>query len=204
MRRKPLGRTGLQLTGRGAAWPAGSGPPVPPDDCNWCRLPADTSAAAWSTVRDLLAPDAVVIGVIDPTAWDHRMSDACSRLLGVTGRSRLDVWELGAFDLERIKAGEPFRRAIQLRDAGRIRFLGLCVRSIADALWAIDHTPAHVLTVDAPLDDPAWSELGNAAAESGVGLLATAAAVGGDPGLASRLIKDTMLTGVAWPFATND
>ncbi|GMV97737.1 MAG: hypothetical protein AMXMBFR83_20920 [Phycisphaerae bacterium] len=136
---------------------------------------------------------------VGPTHWDRRMIQVVEQVLELTGRSAVDVLQLAPFDLERIKAGEPFRRLQELREAGRARYFSVWTDSVADARWVVENTPAHALTLDAPTADDGWRELLTAAGEEGTGIIAGPATAGGDVETAKRLLLDTPITAFTWP-----
>lgn len=207
MKHRLLGRTRLRLSPFGPAIGGAAVTPLPDDGPpvgDWCDVPADLAPEAWRTLRPHLAtPEPIIVGRFVPSCWGERMAPSCEKLLATLGRRRIDVLELEGFDLERIKAGEPFQRAMALRDRGRARFFGVRVKRHRDAMWIIEHSPAHVVTLDAPLAEEAWSEIVAAAVEAETGLIATAAAVGGDVEAARRRLDEGSVTAFSWPVAAN-
>jgi hypothetical protein len=201
MQPKPLGNTGLKLSPFGLSWEAAAltGSRLP-QQSNWCDLPADVLPSAWERVKLLLPADNFIVQArVGPAAWDDNMLITCQELLTRTGRSSIDLWQLACFDLERIKGGQPFAMMRRLRDAGRIRFFSLRVTGLEDALWSLEHTPVHALTIDAPLVEPEWAELLHTADDAGVGVIATASCVGGDANRAEALLHSTSIASFSWP-----
>jgi hypothetical protein len=157
------------------------------------------SASAVSPNDDVHRPDFFLMVRVGPEHWDRSMARAVEQTLWRTGQPHVDLLQLEPFDLERIKAGEPFRRLEELRDAGRVRFFGVVVDNLRDARWVLEQTPAHAVTVNAPRQAPCWAELFDAANETDSGLLATPAAADNDPDAARRILTDTPITAFSWP-----
>jgi hypothetical protein len=204
MQRKPLGSTGLMLSPFGLCWGAAgvaaAARSEPPQASNWCDVSADLPPAMWERLRPLLPSEGFIVQArVGPGAWDERMLAACEELCARIGCPAVDLWQLAGFDLERIKGGQPFAMLRRLRDAGRVRFFSLRVTGLEDALWSLERTPVHSLTVDAPLEEQAWPELLQAADDAGVAIIATADCVNGDGRRAETLLQNTTLTSFSWP-----
>ncbi len=200
MKTKALGRTGLELSAFGLLVASAESAPSPSDVANWCDIPLDLDAENWGRVAGSMArKEPHVIVRVGPRAWDRSMLNACGELLTRIGRTQVDIWQLSMLDVERVKAGEPLRTMIKLREMEQVRFLSLRVGSIADAMWVVQHTPAHVVTVDCAFETKAWSELLGAAAEAGAGIIGTARTAGDDVARARELLASTSITAFSWP-----
>lgn len=202
---RELGRTGQKL----ASWGIWKGPEPIRDaeiviarDTNWCDVPVTLSAGEWSIVCDAVhgGGPTFVIARLAPNDWGKEMEDRCRAFCGRARVEAIDLLQLGEFDLERIKAGEPFRRMQQVRDAGLARRLGLYVATLNEALWAIEHAPVVALTIDGPLTDDEWSELTTAATEMEIGLLATPPAFTYQRQAAEAALSRWPITAVGWPI----
>jgi hypothetical protein len=184
----------------GAVFAYGSISVDTPMPTNWCDVPCEIGREAREFVAARYSDSNTIVQArFGPQFWDRSLIDECKRLLDTLGRDRIELAQLASFDLERIKAGEPFRRLMALRDAALARFFSVRVESPEDGLWVIEHTPAHAITIDAPYDEASWKELLNEAEDSRIGVLATARAVNGDAERAKRLVSETPITGFAWP-----
>ncbi len=207
MDRKPLPGTELELSPFGVAPRDGTREavvvPVPPGQASWIEAPLTVTSDGWRTLSAAVAGGAAasppLLIRVPRGNWDRSMIAACRDLPARIDRPQVDLWQLDPFDLERIKAGEPFRRMGALRDEGLIRWFSIRVSSVKDAVWCIEHTPVHVLTVDAPLDEAEAAELFSLAAETQIGLLGTAGTVRGDPLRALAMAGSTPLVSFAWP-----
>lgn len=206
MNGKRLGRTGLILSPFGARLGTGqastTGPP--PQLFNWVDVPTELTRQQWLNAckKPPEPPDAsspYVLARVGPAHWDRSMSQECDALLACIGRRRIEILQLAVFDLERIKAGEPFRRMLALRDAGKAKSLGVQVASFKEARWVIEQTPAHVISIDARLSDEEWSDLFALAREADAGLIAGPAAAGGDRDAALRMLANTPIAAFSWP-----
>ncbi len=204
---RALGRTGLEVTPWGLQL---TDPPHeatraisdrPAGAVNWVDLPLTLNTEPWASARtrDGVRSPYVVAVRVAPSAWGREMialcRDACARWEIET----IDLLQLGTFDLERIKAGEPFRRMQQVRDEGLARRFGVVVESLEDARWMMEHTPISSMTVDGPLTDEAWSSLLEDAAEHELGVLATARAFDDRIDAAIRALESWPIAGIAWP-----
>lgn len=156
-------------------------------------------AAAVSPEDDIHRPEFFLAVRIGPGHWDRSMAQAIDQLLWRTGQPQVDLLQLAPFDLERIKAGEPFRRLVELRDSRRVRFFGLSVSNLRDARWAVEETPAHAVAVHASYHEPGWTELFDAANQADTGLIAGPAVADNDLETARRLLTDTPVTAFTWP-----
>ncbi len=156
-------------------------------------------AAAVSPEDDIHRPEFFLAVRIGPDHWDRSMAQAIDQLLWRTGQPQVDLLQLAPFDLERIKAGEPFRRLVELRDSRRVRFFGLSVSNLRDARWAVEETPAHAVAVHASYHEPGWTELFNAANQADTGLIAGPAVADNHLETARRLLTDTPITAFTWP-----
>lgn len=208
MDRRNLPGTELELSPFGVAVgeePSSSIAPAP-DQPSWIELRLEITSAQWQDVSERFAPSAPppLLVRVPPVNWDRSMLAACRDLLARTHRACIDIWQLDPFDLERIKAGEPFRRMIALRDEGLIRWFSIRVGTIKDATWCIEHAPVHVITLDVPLESSEADELFALAEEMGIGLLGTARAASGDPARARSLAASTPLVSFAWPAVLCD
>jgi hypothetical protein len=73
-------------------------------------------------------------------------------------------------EITELKAGRPFHRLAQLRDAGRTQLAMLEAPDVADAEWMVESTPAHAISLPFDLSDqlakyrvlPAAREMGTA------------------------------------------
>jgi hypothetical protein len=200
--RKRLGRTELLLSPFGA----GVGLPTSVDPLsgegevmNWCDIPGDLSQQDASQLVGLVTSDFHVQLRIGPDQWDRRMTVAVDAALARLGRRNADWVQLAPFDLERIKAGEPFRRLQDLRDAGRARFFSVWVNSVKDAQWVMENTPAQTITIHAPHEDKGWPELFELAAEADTGIIATPMVADGNRIEARRMVRESGVTAFTWP-----
>ena len=166
---------------------------------DWCWAPLDVTRSGQPYPDGLPHKVAHVISA-EPDTWDRTLATRCRDLLASRSLPQLEVCQLDACDRERIKAGEPFRRLQEVRDLGLVRFFGMRVTSPRDARWAMESTPVHVLTLDAPLDEPEWAEIWSLAADLNTGLLATGRSVAGDPLRAAEVLDGTPICAFAWPI----
>src|SRR6185295_15296358 len=132
---KTLGRCGLELSPFGLLAGEEATAPTPPGVPNWCDVPVDLPKADWTKLAGVMRKDATVMVRVGPKSWDRSMLTGCTELLQRIGRPSIDVWQLSMLDLERVKAGEPFRMMIKLRELGQVRFFGMRLNSVKDALW---------------------------------------------------------------------
>lgn len=209
MTHKLLGRTGMALSPFGPMV-IGERPPaateLPGAPANWCSLPVTLPAAACArAVSRLLPEEGYLFARVGPACWDRQMSGAVRQLISFLDRRWVEVLMLAPFDLERIKAGEPFRRLAELREAGLVRYIGVYAQSLRDARWVVENTPAHVVMVDVPGgpggggEDGGWAELFEIAGDAETGLIAGPSVADGDLRRASRWLEETPVTAFAWP-----
>jgi hypothetical protein len=170
-------------------------------ECNWCDVLVTLQAAEWSIICDAVhaGRPTFVAARVDAADWGREMEDRCRDFCSRIGIPAIDLLQLGEFDLERIKAGEPFRRMQQVRDAGLARRFGLYVTTLKDAAWAIENAPVAALTVDAPLADEEWGELMTAAGEGELGVLATPHAFVHRRKAAEAALNQWPITAIGWP-----
>jgi hypothetical protein len=88
---------------------------------------------------------------------------------------------------------------IRLKELGQIRFLSMRLSTVKDALWAIEHSPLHCVTLDLEYEAKAWAELLTAAQEAGTGVVGTVRTTGGDLVKARELLASTSITAFSWP-----
>jgi hypothetical protein len=193
-----LGSTGLNLTPWGITvtddghhTTEASDPP-----CN--DIPADGPRELLGPLCKQLASPTVFQARVGPGAWDRNgMAAVCERLLSALGRESIEIWQLAPFDKERIKAGEPARAMMKLRDRGLVRFFSVRVSDLRSAEWVLQSFPLHTFTIDGPIELESWRALLDEARASGIGVLATGAAFGGDRDVAMQLIHQGLVTAVA-------
>jgi hypothetical protein len=196
---KRLGRSGLELSPFGLLAGAEYSAPSPPGLANWCDIPVELDEAGWSRVaRCLDSEQCHLLARMAAPAPERVMLARCTDLLARTHRKAIDVWQMPVA-AERVAAREAIRLMIHLREAGQIRFFGLRVKSLADAVWAVQHTPIHCLTLDAAYDAAGWTELLKAASEEDTGILATAQTAGHDVARARDLLASTSIAAFSWP-----
>src|SRR5690606_1394874 len=130
---------------------------------------------------------------------DRSMSEAVDEVLRRTGQPRIDVLQLAPFDLERIKAGEPFRRMQELRNAGRVRFFCLGVDTLKDARCVVDNSLVHAIRIGASHRAEGWAEVFDATNDTDTGIIAAPSVAEGDMDIAQRVLTDTPITAFAWP-----
>lgn len=199
MKTRRLGRTDIELSPFGMLVGDSGTAHAPSELPNWCDIPAELDADTWNRVARGLRTNALVVARVGPGAWDRAMLPACTELLKRIDRSAVDIWQLSMLDIERVKAGEPFRMMIKLKDLGHVRHFSIRVNSARDAMWVIEHTPIHCVTVDLPYEEPVWKELLAAAKEAGTGLIGTTRTAGGDLHQARDLLAATTITAFSWP-----
>jgi aryl-alcohol dehydrogenase-like predicted oxidoreductase len=204
MKTKPLGRSGLELSPFGLLVGDGASAPAPPGVSNWCDIPAEIDEATWAHAGRCLNNDrCIVLARVGPRAWDRIMLTRCTELLARVNRTVIDIWQLSMVDVDRVNASEAFRMMIRLKEQGHVRLFSIRTNSIADALWAVQHTPVHCVTLDVPYDAKQWSELLKATPEEGKGIIATTATAGGDVVRARELLASTAITAFSWPARLN-
>lgn len=201
---RELGRTGQQLTPWGLWRDQDTGGAVADNatgPCNWCDVPLRLAGEDWVGIAAALQAERLhfVAVRVDGQDWGREMKERCRTFGERTEIQTIDLLQLGEFDLERIKAGEPFRRMQQVRDADLARRFGAYVTTLKEATWVIEHAPVAVLTVNGPLTDDEWAELTASAGEMEMGLLATARAFAGQREEAQRALQQWPITGIAWP-----
>jgi hypothetical protein len=157
------------------------------------------AAPAVAPEEEIHRPDFFLYVRVSPAHWNQSMSVMIDQALWRTGQPHIDLLALAPFDLERIKAGEPFRRLEELREARRVRFFGVAVDNLNDARWAVEHTPAHAIAIHASYQEPGWPKLFDAANQLDTGLIAGPAVADNNPDTARRLLMDTPITAFSWP-----
>ena len=160
---------------------------------------APLAPPAVAPEEEIHRPDFFLCVRVGPAHWNQSMSIMVDQVLWRTGQPHIALLQLAPFDLERIKAGEPFRRLEELRDSRRVRFFGIAVDNLRDARQAVEQTPAHAITVHASYQEPGWPELFDAANQFDTGLIAGPAVANNNPETARRLLMDTPITAFAWP-----
>jgi aryl-alcohol dehydrogenase-like predicted oxidoreductase len=116
-------------------------------EANWFMFPATLSIDAIAPWRDeLQASDHLIVGV-DSDDLVARRNSALVERLEALGRSNCDAVMLQEVDTDSLKAGRPFHRLSQLRDAGLTRMIFLDAASAEIAEWMTENTPAHAVAV---------------------------------------------------------
>lgn len=199
MKTRTLGRCGLELSPFGLLVHETESAAAPSEVPNWCDVPIEVNDATWHRVVSGTRPDAVIVARVGPTLWDRGMLPACSELLARINRRHVDLLQLSLLDVERVKAGEPFRMMIKLKELGHATYFSMRVSTLDDALWAIEHTPVHAVTLDLEYDARPWTKLFKAAEEAGTGLIGTTRTAGGELAHARELLASTSIAAFSWP-----
>jgi hypothetical protein len=122
-------------------------------EANWFLIPAALSVEAIARWRDLLhASDHLIFGV-DSHELVARRNRVLAERLEAIGRSYCDAVMLQDADTDSLKAGRPYHRLSQLRDAGLTRMIFLDAANAEVAEWMTENTPAHAVAVPYDLAD---------------------------------------------------
>jgi hypothetical protein len=122
-------------------------------DVNWFLVPATLPVAAVAQWRDRLqASDHLIFGV-DSHELVARRNQVLVERLEAIGRSNCDAVMLQDADTDSLKAGRPYHRLSQLRDAGLTRMIFLDAASAEVAEWMTENTPAQAVAVPYDLAD---------------------------------------------------
>lgn len=70
---------------------------------------------------------------------------ACDQSLKRLGVDRIDFYQLHNPNLETLKKSEAFETILKLKQAGKIRFAGLSLHTVEEALWALENLPVDSL-----------------------------------------------------------
>ncbi len=70
---------------------------------------------------------------------------ACEQSLKRLGVEYIDFYQLHNPNLETLKKSETFETVLKLKQAGKIRFAGLSLHTVDEALWALEHLPVDSL-----------------------------------------------------------
>ena len=139
---------------------------------DWFLFPATTPIPTLAQWRALLTQsDHLIVGV-DSDELVARRAAPFEERLAALGRTDCDAVLLQDVETDSLKAGRPFHRLAQLRDAGLTKFIFLDAINAEVAEWMVENTPARAVAVPFGLaDQNASFRLVGTAAEMGTKLL---------------------------------